>query len=103
MASGALPKRVTCPYCNAPTGLPCVEPGTFKPVKSNHPERQQAADVWYVTTSPDGLTPKRRDEMVEQLGDLGVPRGKLAKFMERVTKSVAPEEEYAKVLAQNGG
>lgn len=97
MASGPIPKRVTCPLCGAPQGLPCVDPLTRKGVKA-HPARVHAAEAWYDTESPDGLTPRRRDEMVAHLADLGKRRGEAGKIMERVTKSADPEAEWARLV-----
>jgi len=97
MASGALPKRVTCPVCGAPQGYSCRDPLTSKNVKA-HPARQHAAEAWYETVSPDGLTPKRRDEMVVALQDAGLRRGDVGKAMERITRSPDPEAELARLV-----
>lgn len=98
MASGALPKRVTCPTCGAPEGMPCRDPSTFKNVKP-HPARQVAADAWYVRTSPDGLTPQRRDQMVEALrAKLGTRPGVVGQAMQKITTSADPEAEFSRLI-----
>lgn len=99
MAGGALPKRVRCPVCGAPEGMSCRSPLTFKNVKA-HPERQHAAERWYETVSPDGLTPKRRDAMVEALRQRhGTAKGVVGALMAKITTSDDPEAEYLKLIA----
>src|ERR1043166_98705 len=56
MASGPLPKRVVCPACGAPEGIPCRDPETKGPVRKPHLARTAAAALWYDRQSPDGLT-----------------------------------------------
>jgi hypothetical protein len=99
MASGALPKRVRCPNCGAVEGLACVDKagGTYKTMPKPHKERYVAAEVWYETKSPDGLTPKRRDEMVEHLRDY-LGKGKVGMAMEKITRSADPEAEYKRLV-----
>ncbi len=96
MASGALPKRVTCPLCKAPEGIPCRDPETFKPT-TVHTERMEAAEAWYLRPSPDGLTPKRRDEMVEDLRD-SLGKGKVGPAMDKITKAADPEAEFRRLV-----
>jgi hypothetical protein len=97
MASGALPKRVTCPVCGAPQGYPCVDPLTRKGVKA-HPARQHAAERWYDTVSPDGLTPRRRDEMVETLKPLG--RQGVGAAMKAITTAQDPERYFTDLIGE---
>lgn len=97
MPSGPQPKRVVCPTCQAPQGLACVDVQTRKPCKP-HPARAQAAKTWYVTTSPDGLTPMRRDEMVEALRSRS--RGGIGPLMEKITRAEDSEKEFKKVLTR---
>lgn len=94
-------KRVSCPECGAPQGGACRDRtgGTFKPVKP-HKSRLESADLWQRTTSPDGLTPLRREEMIEEMKRLGLTRATVGKHMERVTKSGAPEAEWLRLLAE---
>lgn len=94
MASGALPKRVTCPTCGAPEGMPCRDPATFKNVKP-HVTRAAEALAWYERTSPDGLTPKRRDEMVMALRARYPGKGQVGQLMQKITTSPDPEQVYA--------
>lgn len=97
MAGGPLPKRVTCPVCRAPEGMSCRDPVTYKD-RAPHPERKEAAQQWYVTVSPDGLTPQRRDAMVEALRVKYPGKGQVGAAMAKITKSPDPEEEYARLL-----
>lgn len=92
-------KRVSCPECGAPQGGQCRDRtgGTFKPVKP-HAGRLDAADLWQRTTSPDGLTPMRREEMIETLKDNGLKRQDIGRIMERITTSGTPEEEFDRVM-----
>lgn len=96
MASGPLPKRVTCIVCGAPQGVPCRDPITKAPLNKVHGPRAAQAQVWYETPSPDGLTPKRRDEMVQTLQDSGLRRGEVGKAMEKITKAEDSEAEFSK-------
>ena len=100
MASGPLPKRVRCPDCGAVEGLACVDKagGTYKTLSKPHAARYVAAEAWYETKSPDGLTPKRRDEMVEHLSDL-LGKGRVGKTMEKITRAADPEAEYRRLTA----
>lgn len=97
MASGPQPKRVTCPKCGAPEGVPCRDPTDHRPVPP-HLGRKQLAHKWYVTTSPDGLTPKRRDEMVEALREKLDRRAFIGSSMEKITGSANPEEEFERII-----
>lgn len=92
MASGALPKRVTCPACNAPEGMSCRGPD-FKNCKP-HPERLAAAEAWYDRVSPDGLTPRRRDQMVEALRAKHPGKGVVGQLMQKITTSGDPEQVF---------
>ncbi len=99
MAGGAIPKRVVCPVCRAPEGASCRDPLTFKNVKA-HPARQHRAEQWYDSVSPDGLTPRRRDQMVLILREkLGTRRGDVGAAMARITTSADPETEFARLTA----
>ena len=96
MSGGAQPKRVTCPLCRAPEGMSCRDPVTMKNVKA-HPARVHAAEEWYDSTSPDGLTPRRRDAMVEELRDMRMNMT-VGAAMARITTSLDPEAEFAKLV-----
>lgn len=97
MAGGPLPKRVTCPLCNAPEGMSCRDPKTFANVKP-HAERVAAAKQWYTRVSPDGLTPERRDAMVDQLKLRLTGKGSVGAAMAKITTSPDPEAEFARLL-----
>ena len=99
MASGPLPKRVVCPACGAPEGIPCRDPETKGPVRKPHPARTAAAALWYDRQSPDGLTPRRRDEMVEALQRGRRGKGDVGRLMEKITKARDPEAEFARLVA----
>ena len=77
--------------------MPCRDPLTLRNVKA-HPARQHAAEEWYTTPSPDGLTPQRRDEMVEQLTARLSRRGEVGRVMERVTRAEDPEQQFQEEL-----
>ncbi len=96
MAGGAQPKRVTCPTCRAPEGMPCRDPVTFK-AAGTHGTRQAVANIWYERVSPDGLTPKRRDAMVEVLKDLHPGKGEVGKYMQKITTAQDPEAEFKRL------
>jgi hypothetical protein len=98
MPSGPQPKRVVCPTCGSVQGLGCVDKasGSYAPVKP-HAARVEAAELWYVTKNADGLTPQRRDEMVDALNDGFGGRGKTGKLMEKITTSKDPEAEFLKI------
>lgn len=102
MASGPIPKRVTCPVCKAPEGASCRDPLTYKNVKA-HSARRFAAEQWYSTPSPDGLTPRRRDEMVEGLRSVLDRRPFIGSSMLKITTSADPEAEYERILATQRG
>ncbi len=97
MAGGPLPKRVTCPTCRAPEGMNCRDPETYKPVKP-HKERLTAAQQWYTRVSPDGLTPERRDAMVEELKLRLTGKGSVGAAMAKITTSPDPEAEFARLV-----
>jgi len=96
MASGPIPKRVTCPQCGAPQGVPCRQPDG-SPARKAHPQRQEEALVWYDTRSMDGLTPRRRDQMVEALQKCMRSRGDVGRAMQRITTAPDPEAEYRRL------
>jgi hypothetical protein len=96
MAGGPLAKRVVCPLCKAPEGMSCRNPLTFKNVKA-HPARQFAAEEWYDRKSPDGLTPRRRDAMVEALHSVLRGRAEVGQAMQKITTSEDPEAEFARL------
>lgn len=97
-------KRVSCPECGAPQGGACRDRtgGTFKAVKP-HKSRLESADLWQRTTSPDGLTPLRREEMIETMKADGLKRQDIGKIMERITTSGKPEEEFSRVMHGRAG
>ena len=97
-------KRVACPECRAPQGGPCRDRtgGTFTAVKP-HVGRLDAADLWQRTKSPDGLTPMRREEMIESLKSVGLKRAEIGKLMEKITTCGKPEEEFARIRAARSG
>lgn len=97
MAGGPLPKRVICPLCKAPEGMSCRHPLTFKNVKA-HPARTHAAEQWYDRVSPDGLTPRRRDAMVEALQGVMRGRAEVGAAMQKITTSSDPEAEFVKLI-----
>lgn len=97
MAGGPLPKRVTCPVCRAPEGMSCRDPSTYKDCKP-HAERKAAAQEWYTRVSPDGLTPQRRDAMVEALKVRLTGKGEVGAAMQKITTSADPEAEFARLL-----
>lgn len=108
MASGPLPKRVACHVCGAPQGKPCVDKSQltldrkgFKRV-STHKEREAAALAWYDRVSPDGLTPRRRDAMVEALGARVRRRGDVGALMEKITRAEDSEAEFERALVGLG-
>lgn len=103
MNPSSIYKRVSCPECGAPQGGQCRDRtgGTFAAIKP-HRARLDAADLWQRTPSPDGLTPLRREEMIEEMKALGLKRADVGKRMERITTSGRAEEEYKAVLAELG-
>lgn len=93
-------KRVACPDCGAPQGGQCRDRtgGTFKPVKP-HRSRLDSADLWQRTTSPDGLTPMRREEMIEEMKSRGLGRQQIGQHMQKITTGGKPEETYSALFS----
>lgn len=78
--------------------MACRDPKTYEPCKP-HKERISAALAWYDRASPDGLTPRRRDAMVEQLRQKYPGKGHVGQLMQRITTSPDPEREYAALVS----